>query len=72
VAKAREIDLAEQLRELIADSGLSNYALGGQAGVSESVIWRFRQGERDITLATAARIAAILGAKLVGSRRRSK
>ena len=61
--------LAEQLRGLIEASGLTNGKLGAAAGVPEATIWRFRKGERDITLDTAGRLAAELGAELVGRRR---
>lgn len=65
-------DLADQLRELIQRSQLSNYALGRRAGVAEEVIRRFVRGERDLRLETAGRIAAALGvAPLTAARRRA-
>lgn len=64
--------LAEQLRELIADSELSNYELGRQANVAEASIWRFRKGERDLTLETAGRLCEVLGVEPLRVSRRSR
>jgi transcriptional regulator with XRE-family HTH domain len=57
--------LPYQLRELIEARGLSAYALAKLAGVDRAVILRFLAGERDIQLATAGRLAAALGLRLV-------
>jgi plasmid maintenance system antidote protein VapI len=55
--------LGEQLLELIEASGLTNGKLGKKADVPEATIWRFRKGERDVTLGTAGRLCAALGVK---------
>ena len=57
-------DLSAALKAAIENSGYSNYALSGLSGVSQSVLNRFTNGERDITLDTASKIAAALGAEL--------
>jgi plasmid maintenance system antidote protein VapI len=62
--------LAEQLREMIEASGLTNGKLGAAAGVPEATIWRFRKAERDITLETAGRIALALGIPPLAAPRR--
>ncbi len=51
----------ETLREAIRGSGLTHYALAKAAGVAPAQLDRFVAGERDLTLATAAKVAAALG-----------
>lgn len=65
-SKPKPID--EALRDAIARSGLTHYAVGHLANVSTSQIDRFMAQERDIRLETAARIAAALNLELVGRR----
>lgn len=57
-------DLSEALKRAIEESGCTNYAISKMTGVSQSVLNRFVAGDRDITLATAAKIASELGAVL--------
>ena len=57
-------DLSAALKAAIEKSGQSNYAISQLSGVSQSVLNRFTSGERDITLSTAGKIAAALGAEL--------
>ena len=59
--------LSNPLREAITRSGKSVRKLGSEAGVSEIVLKQFLKGERDLRLATAERLAQILGLKLVAS-----
>ena len=61
----RELDLQAALREAIVQDGRSHYAIGKAAGVEPNVIDRFISGERDIRLATAAKIAAAVCFSLV-------
>lgn len=75
MAKAKQLKtktLADQLLELIDQSDLTNDALGDQAGVPEATIWRFRKRERGVNLDTAGRLAEVLGADLVVTRRKAK
>lgn len=58
----------ETLRQAIRSSGLTHYSLGKAAGVAPAQLDRFVAGERDLTLATAARVAAALGLTLVAQR----
>jgi len=57
--------LSYQIREVIESRGITAYALGKEAGVDATVVGRFLSGERDLRLATADRIAAALGLRLV-------
>ncbi len=56
--------LNECLRQAIADSGLSHYALAKRAGISHMIVNRFARGERDMLLATAGKVARALGLTL--------
>jgi transcriptional regulator with XRE-family HTH domain len=67
---ARPADLARntlsyQLRDVIDRRGLSAHAVGKAAGVDPAVVARFVSCERDVRLATADKIAAALGLRLV-------
>lgn len=55
-----ERTISAELRQAIADSGLTHYAIGKTAGVSPAVISRFSTGERGLTLAVADRICQAL------------
>lgn len=59
--------LSQTLREAIKGSGKSVRRLAKEAKVSEVVLRQFLHGERDLRLATAERLANILGLKLVAS-----
>jgi hypothetical protein len=58
--------LSETLKEAIRHSKLSVYQIAKDAGVSQIVLSRFLSGERDIRMATADRVAAVLGLQLRG------
>lgn len=56
--------LSDELRTAIEESGRSIYGLAVESGVSRGIINRFLHNERDIRLASAERIAAVLGLAL--------
>jgi DNA-binding phage protein len=56
--------LSQTLRDALRSSDKSMYQIAQDAGVSQIVISRFLSGERDIRMATADKIAAVLGLKL--------
>lgn len=62
-------DIAEELRRVIASDERTHYRLAIDAGVTPEVIDRFVSGERDIRLATAAKLAAALGLQLTSTKR---
>jgi len=62
--------IVDQLRQAIADSGETEYAIAKGSGVSQSVVNRFVHGERGISLDTAARLCAYLELKLSHQARR--
>ena len=57
-------DLAGQLRTAFAKSGLSRFEFARRAGISYAIVHRFIGGDRDVTLATASKMAAVLGLAL--------
>ena len=57
--------LAKRLKEAIAASGATHYAIGKQAGIRPDLLDRFMRGERDLRLASAGKIANALGLDLV-------
>ena len=61
----RSATISEQLRAIIAASGMTAYALGKAAGVDVAVVSRFINGERDLRLATVDRLCSALGCRLV-------
>ena len=52
--------IVEQLRQAIAESGQTEYAIAKGSGVSQSVVNRFAHGERGISFETAAKLCAYL------------
>jgi len=55
-----ERTISAELRQAIADSGLTHYAIGKAAGVAPAVISRFSTGERGLTLAVVDRLCQAL------------
>jgi len=60
----KRMDIEQQLRQAIAESGMSRYALSKKTGVAQSVLSHFVNGQRSLTLPTAARLAEALGMEL--------
>jgi hypothetical protein len=57
-----------ELRIAIKESGLSHYQLAKSAGITPAILDRFMRGERDMRLGTAAKLADVLGLKLVSTK----
>lgn len=56
--------LSAALKDAIRASDKSMYQIAQDAGVSQIVISRFMSGERDIRMATADKLADVLGLKV--------
>jgi transcriptional regulator with XRE-family HTH domain len=56
--------LTEMLKTSLRSSGRSFYQIAKESGVSPIVITRFLAGKRDIRMATADKLAGVLGLKL--------
>jgi transcriptional regulator with XRE-family HTH domain len=59
--------LSAALKKAMKRSPKTSYQLAKDAGVSPIMVSRFLSGKRDIRLATADRLAHVLGLKLVAS-----
>ncbi len=59
--------LSASLKKAMKHSPKTSYQLAKEAGVSQIMVSRFLSGKRDIRLATADRLAHVLGLKLVAS-----
>src|ERR1700758_1683062 len=59
--------LSASLKKAMRQSPKTSYQLAKEAGVSQIMVSRFLSGKRDIPLATADRLAHVLGLKLVAS-----
>ena len=66
------MELQTQLRQAIEGSGLSLYRIAKDAGVAYPVLRRFAIGERDLTLATASKLADYFGMRLTRPRKPKK
>ncbi len=64
--------LQDQLRQAVEDSGLTLYRIAKDSGIAYQVLHRFARGERDLTLATASRLAGYFGMRLTRPRRPKK
>lgn len=56
---------SEQLRRIIAESGLSRYEIFKRSGVEQSALSRFVHGERGLTTESIDKLAETLGLELV-------
>jgi transcriptional regulator with XRE-family HTH domain len=63
--RAKVAGLVEVLRGAIAGSDMSRSAISKLSGVTPPIISRFMSGQRDLRLATAAKIADALNLELV-------
>jgi plasmid maintenance system antidote protein VapI len=64
--------ISDSLKRFVIDTGLSNYEISKLTGLSQSVLSRWINNQRDITLETAAKIACVIGAELNHTKRPSK
>jgi plasmid maintenance system antidote protein VapI len=56
--------LADMLRQVIRDSGVSQEEVGRRTGIPAPVVSRLLSGKRDLTLRTADKLAVYLGLEL--------
>lgn len=63
-AVGRHVDLAEQLRQAIRRSGLTRNQIAKRTDLSYAIVHGFVAGTKDLRLATASKIAAIVGVEL--------
>lgn len=58
----------DQLRHAIAWSPIGSHAIAARAGITPATIDRFMRGADALSLATAARVARIVGVRLIDQR----
>ena len=65
----RDLDIGEELwlfaYQEVEQKRITPYAIAKRARVSPSIVSRWLRGERDLSLPTAAKIARVLGLKIV-------
>ncbi len=62
--EAKSMELGEQLREAVEASGRTAYSIAQEAGIRPEMLTRFLAGQRDLTLASAGKVAAALQLEL--------
>ena len=62
--KKKRLTLAEQLRKVMVDSGTSHYRIWKDTGISQPVITRFVNEDRNISIVTADKLAEYFGLEL--------
>ena len=65
-------DIEMQLRDAILGSEMSRYEIAKQAGVTDSQLSLFVNGQRSLTLTSAAKIAHVLDLELAKKERKRK
>ena len=63
-ASTDETALVVALREAITEAGRTHYAIAKEAGITPEILDRFVRGDRGMTLATAGKVADVLGYEL--------
>ncbi|MBM4071155.1 MAG: helix-turn-helix transcriptional regulator [Planctomycetes bacterium] len=63
--KTHKPTVSDALREAIRENGKSLYQVAKNSGINYSVLWRFLEGERQLTTVTVDRLCCYLGYKLV-------
>ena len=58
-------EVTKALQQAIRDSDLSQNEIARRAGIDPGMVCRFVNGQRGMTLATAARVADVLGLEIV-------
>ncbi len=64
--------ISEQLRQILADCGLSQYEIAKRSGVDKGALSRFAHGQSGLTTETLDRLAEVLGLELVARKPTSK
>ena len=72
IKRKKRTDLAATLRRAIRDSGMTPYAVSRDAGVDRSILVRFVNGQRGLTLTTASRLCDVLNLAFLPARARKR
>lgn len=63
--RKRKSDIESQLRKAIIESPMSRYKIAGKSKVGEAQLSLFVNHKRTLTLASAAKVADVLGLELM-------
>ncbi|MCH8151485.1 MAG: helix-turn-helix transcriptional regulator [Planctomycetes bacterium] len=66
----RRVKLSEQIRRAVKASGLSQYRISKELGVSESTISRFVSGKGGLSMEYLDALADLLGLNIAATRKR--
>lgn len=64
-AKPKHEKLSDQLRQAIADSGMSRYRIAQDTGIDESALAKFFNGQRGLSLASLDALVEYLDLEVV-------
>ena len=67
-----ENDWYKLIRQAIEDSGLTAYMLSRKTGLTVSPLMRFMRGEAGMTVATAEKLAPVIGLELRRIKRKAR
>jgi len=72
VAKRQTKPLTDQLRQAIADSGLTRYQIAKATGIDESALAKFYNGQRGLSMQALNALGECLELTIVSRRKPSK
>jgi hypothetical protein len=70
MTKQREMRLSDQVRQAIAESGLTRYRIAQDTGIDESALAKFFNGQRGLSMDALDRLGEYLGLRIVTDRNR--
>jgi cyanate lyase len=72
MAKPRIKRLSDQIRQAIADSGISRYRIAKATGIDESALGKFFHGERGLSTDAMDALGEYLGLRIVTDQNKRK
>jgi transcriptional regulator with XRE-family HTH domain len=72
MAEKRVMKLTDQLRQAVADCGLTRYEIAKQTGIDESALAKFYNGHRGLSMEALNALGEFLQLKIVLGRKPSK
>jgi transcriptional regulator with XRE-family HTH domain len=67
-----ENNFADQLRQAIAESSMSRYAISRETGIAQSTLSKFVGGERGLSLDSVDRLMTLLELEITPRKRKVK
>ncbi len=64
--------LVDQIRQAVADSGVSRYRIAQETGISESALSQFYNGHRGLSMEAINELGEYLGLRIVMDRKPKK